>query len=118
LKHATIVGEVGQVINPDGISNQLEGGFIQGASMALKEQVLYNSEGILSNDWETYPIAAFSEIPTIQTLILNRPGMPYMGSGEASIAPAPAAIANAIYDAVGVRLRALPFDTEQLKQEA
>ena len=59
LKLATIVGEAGQVVNPDGLSNQLEGGVIQAASMSLKEQVQYEPDGILSSDWETYPIAAF-----------------------------------------------------------
>jgi len=109
LKQAVIVGEAGQVVNPDGLSNQLEGGFIQAASMTLKEQVNYGPEGILSRDWETYPIATFSEIPTIEVLILNRPGSPFLGSGEASIGPTPAAIANAIYDAADIRLRDIPF---------
>jgi CO/xanthine dehydrogenase Mo-binding subunit/aerobic-type carbon monoxide dehydrogenase small subunit (CoxS/CutS family) len=109
LKNAFIVGEAGQAVNPDGLSNQLEGGFIQAASMTLKEQVLYGPEGIRSHDWETYPVATFSEIPAIQTLILNRPDTPFLGSGEASVGPTPAAIANAVYDAVGVRLRDIPF---------
>jgi len=109
LKRAVIVGEAGQVVNPDGLSNQLEGGFIQAASMTLKEQVIYDTQGVLSRDWETYPIATFSEIPTIEVLILNRPGSPFLGSGEASIGPTPAAIANAVYDAAGIRLRDIPF---------
>lgn len=109
LKNAIIVGEAGQAVNPDGLSNQLEGGFIQAASLTLKEQVLYGPEGIRSTDWETYPVATFSEIPAIQTLILNRPDTPFLGSGEASVGPTPAAIANAVYDAVGVRLRDIPF---------
>jgi CO/xanthine dehydrogenase Mo-binding subunit len=115
LERAVIVGESGQVVNPDGLSNQLEGGFIQGASMTLKEQVNYNTEGILNVDWETYPILTFSEIPKIETLILNRPGAPFLGSGETSLGPAPAAIANAVYDAVGIRLRDIPFLPERVK---
>jgi CO/xanthine dehydrogenase Mo-binding subunit/aerobic-type carbon monoxide dehydrogenase small subunit (CoxS/CutS family) len=114
LKHAIIVGEAGQVVSPDGLSNQLEGGFIQAASMALKEQVTYDTQGILDTDWETYPIATFSDIPTIQTLILNRPGSPFLGSGEASIGPTPAAIANAVFDAAGIRLRDIPFSKQNL----
>lgn len=114
LKRATLVGEAGQVVNPDGLSNQLEGGFIQAASMALKEQVAYSSEGILSKDWETYPIATFSDLATIETVILNRPGAPFLGSGEASVGPTPAAIANAVFDAVGVRLREIPFAAERI----
>ena len=112
LKLATIVGEAGQTVNPDGLSNQLEGGFIQAASMSLKEQVQYEPDGILSADWETYPIAAFHEIPQLQTVILNRPGMPFLGGGEASIGPTPAAIANAVFDATGRRLRTIPFQAE------
>jgi len=115
LKHATIVGEAGQVVNPDGLSNQLEGGFIQAASMTLKEQVHYQAEGLLSKDWETYPIATFSVIPPLQTLILNRPGTPFLGSGEASVGPTPAAISNAVFDAVGIRLRDVPFTPEKIK---
>jgi len=114
LERAVIAGESGQVVNPDGLSNQLEGGFIQAASMALKEQVNYSAEGILSVDWETYPILTFSEVPKIETLILNRPGAPFLGSGEASQGPTPAAIANAVYDAVGIRLRDIPFLPERV----
>jgi CO/xanthine dehydrogenase Mo-binding subunit/aerobic-type carbon monoxide dehydrogenase small subunit (CoxS/CutS family) len=115
LARAVIAGESGQVVNPDGLSNQLEGGFIQAASMTLKEQVNYNAEGIVSVDWETYPILTFSEAPRIETLILNRPGAPFLGSGEASQGPTPAAIANAVYDAVGVRLRDIPFTPERVR---
>ena len=114
LERALIAGEAGQVVNPDGLSNQLEGGFIQSASMTLKEQVNYNSEGILSVDWETYPILTFAEIPKIETLILNRPGAPFLGSGEASIGPTPAAISNAVFAAIGIRLREIPFLPERV----
>ena len=115
LIRAIIVGESGQVVNPDGLSNQLEGGFIQSASMTLKEQVNYTAEGITSVDWDTYPILTFSEVPKIQTLILNRPGAPFLGSGEASQGPTPAAIANAVFDAVSIRLRDIPFLPDKVK---
>jgi nicotinate dehydrogenase subunit B len=115
LERAVIAAEAGQVVNPDGLSNQLEGGFIQAASMTLKEQVNYSAEGITSVDWETYPILTFSEAPRIETVILNRPGAPFLGSGEASQGPTPAAIANAVYDAVGIRLRDIPFLPERVK---
>jgi len=116
LVRAIIAGEAGQVVNPDGLSNQLEGGFIQAASMALKEQVSYNAQGILSVDWESYPILTFSEAPRLETVILNRPDAPFLGSGEASLGPTPAAIANAVFDAVGVRLRDIPFLPERVKR--
>lgn len=116
LERAVIAGEAGQVVNPDGLSNQLEGGFIQAASMTLKEQVQYSPEGILSVDWESYPILTFSEAPRIETVILNRPGAPFLGSGEASLGPTPAAIGNAVFNAVGIRLRDIPFLPGNLKQ--
>jgi nicotinate dehydrogenase subunit B len=117
LVRAVIAAEAGQVVNPDGLSNQLEGGFIQSASMTLKEQVNYSAEGITSVDWETYPILTFSEAPKLEIVILNRPGAPFLGSGEASQGPTPAAIANAVYDAVGIRLRDIPFTPERVKGE-
>ena len=115
LERAVLVGESGQAVNPDGISNQLEGGFIQSASMTLKEEVHYDAKGIKSVDWEAYPILTFSEAPKIETLILNRPGAPFLGSGEASQGPTPAAIANAVFDAVGIRCRQVPFLPARVK---
>jgi nicotinate dehydrogenase subunit B len=115
LKHAVIAGEAGQVVNPDGLSNQLEGGFIQAASMTLKEQVDYGPEGIHSIDWESYPILTFSEAPRIETVILNRPDAPFLGGGEASLGPTSAAISNAVFSAVGIRLRQIPFLPVQVK---
>ena len=115
LERAIIAGEAGQAVNPNGLSNQLEGGFIQAASMALKEQVQYDAEGIRSVDWESYPILTFSEAPRIETVILNRPGAPFLGSGEASLGPTPAAIANAVFDAAGIRMRDIPFLPERVK---
>lgn len=115
LKRATIAADAGQVVNPNGLSNQLEGGFMQGASWTLKEQVTFNAHHITSLDWETYPILRFSEAPIIETVILNRPELPFLGSGEVTQNPAPAAIANAVFDAVGVRLRQIPFTPERVK---
>ena len=116
LEHAFLTADAGQVVNPDGLSNQLEGGFIQAASITLKEQVRYDPSSILSVDWDTYPILSFSEAPRINTLILNRPGAPFLGSGEASIGPTPAAIANAVFNAAGIRLRQTPFLPERVMQ--
>jgi CO/xanthine dehydrogenase Mo-binding subunit/aerobic-type carbon monoxide dehydrogenase small subunit (CoxS/CutS family) len=105
IDKAVIAGEAGQVVNPDGLSNQLEGGFVQAASWTLHEAVQFDGNGITSRDWDTYPILRFTEAPVIETVLLNRPELPFLGAGEASQNPAPAAIANAVYDAVGVRLR-------------
>lgn len=115
LERAVIAADAGQVVNPDGLSNQLEGGFVQAASWTLWEQVTHQREGITSLDWDSYPILRFSGAPVIETVILNRPGLPFLGGGEATQNPTPAAIANAVFDAVGLRLRDIPFTPERVK---
>ncbi len=115
LEKAVIAGEAGQVVNPDGLSNQLEGGFVQAASWTLHEAVRFDRDGITSRDWESYPILRFAESPVIETVLLNRPELPFLGAGEASQNPTPAAIANALYDAAGVRLREIPFTPERVR---
>lgn len=118
LIHTVIVGDAGQIIDPDGLSNQLEGGFIQAASWTLKEQVFYDAKGITSRDWDSYPILTFPEIPTVDVILLDHPELPSLGAGEATQGPASAAIANAVFDAVGLRIRAVPFTPERLKEAA
>lgn len=115
LGHCVIAADSGQIVNPDGLSNQIEGGFVQAASWTLYEQVTYKPEGICSVDWETYPILRFSNAPQIKTVLLNRANAPFIGAGEASQCPTPAAIANAVFDAVGIRLREIPFTPERVK---
>jgi len=114
FKRVIIAADAGQVVNPDGLSNQLEGGFVQAASWTLFEQVKFDKRGITSIDWETYPILGFDSAPKIETLILNRPEMPMLGAGEAAQNPTPAAIANAIFDATSLRLRDIPFTPEKI----
>ncbi|MBX3011780.1 MAG: xanthine dehydrogenase family protein molybdopterin-binding subunit, partial [Caldilineaceae bacterium] len=109
LDRAVIAADAGQIVNPDGLSNQLEGGFVQAASWTLLEEVGFDQHGITSRDWESYPILRFTAAPVIETVLLNRPDLPFLGSGEASQNPTPAAIANAVFDAIGVRLRQLPL---------
>jgi CO/xanthine dehydrogenase Mo-binding subunit len=109
LKRAVIAADAGQIVNPDGLSNQLEGGFFQSASWTLAEQVTFDRKGITSRNWESYPILRFSGSPEIEVVLLNRPTLPFLGSGEAAQGPTPAAIANAVYDATGVRIRDLPL---------
>lgn len=105
----------GQIVNPDGIENQIEGGMIQSASWTLKEEVAFDSERITSADWDDYPILTFSEVPETEVSLVNRPGEPYLGTGEAAQGPTAAAIANAIHDAIGVRLREIPFTPERVQ---
>jgi CO/xanthine dehydrogenase Mo-binding subunit len=109
LERVVIAADSGQIVNPDSLSSQLEGSFLQAASWTLKEQVGFDSEGVHTSDWYSYPIMRFPDVPEIETILINRPDMPYLGSGEACQGPAAAAIANAIHDAVGLRLRDIPF---------
>ena len=117
LQRAVIAGDAGQIVNPDGLANQLDGGFIQAASWTLKERVAFDRFRTTSLDWEGYPILEFSEVPEIETVLLEQPDAPYLGSGEGTQGPTPAAIANAIFAATGVRMRELPFTPERVKRE-
>ena len=106
---AFAVADVGQVINPDGVKNQLEGGIVQATSWTLKEQVKFSAGRIESTDWVSYPILRFSEVPEIEVALIDRPELPFVGAGEAVQGPMAAAIANALADAVDVRLRDAPL---------
>ena len=75
----------GQIVSADGLSNQLEGSFVQAASWALYEQVNFDRQGITSRDWDSYPILRFPGAPKIEIVLLNRPGLPFLGSGEAVV---------------------------------
>jgi CO/xanthine dehydrogenase Mo-binding subunit len=107
--------DVGEVVNPDGVTNQFEGGVIQSLSWTLKEAVRYDAKRVLSRDWSTYPILTFSEVPPIEVAFVDRPGEPFMGAGEAAQGPTAAALANAVFDATGIRVRELPLTPERLK---
>ena len=112
------MADSGQVIDKEGLKSQLEGGLIQSASWTLKEEVKFDGEEVLSQDWESYPILKFSEIPKIETILIDRPNEKPLGSGEATQGPTSAAISNAVYNAIGVRLRRIPFTAENLRLEA
>jgi len=109
LKRMIAAVDAGQVVNPDGLVNQIEGGIVQAASWTLKEEVRWDREGIRTRSWEDYPILAFGEIPAIEVVLLDRPEEPGLGSGECAAGPTAAAIANALHDALGVRARNLPL---------
>jgi nicotinate dehydrogenase subunit B len=104
----------GHIVSPDGIVNQIEGGVIQSLSWSLKEEVKFDKTRVLSEDWASYPILTFSETPPVEVALIDRPGEPYLGTGEASQGPTSAALANAIFDATGVRLRRLPFTPDRV----
>ena len=102
--------DCGQVVNPDGARNQLEGGIIQAASWTLHEQLRYGPDGIASMDWSTYPILRFSGVPErIDVDLLDQPGLPFLGVAEAAQGPMAAALANALADATGARRHDLPL---------
>jgi nicotinate dehydrogenase subunit B len=114
IKRAWAAVDAGLAINPDGLINQTEGGIIQSASWTLKEQVRYDRERIVTRGWDDYPILTFSEAPRIEVTVINRPDMPPLGAGEAVQGPTAAAIANAVHNAIGVRLRDMPFTRERV----
>jgi CO/xanthine dehydrogenase Mo-binding subunit len=114
VKRAWATIDAGLVINPDGIANQTEGGIIQTVSWALKEAVQYDRSRILTSNWSDYPILTFEEAPQVEVTIVNRPELPPLGAGEGAQGPTAAAIANAIHNALGVRLRDMPFTRERV----
>jgi nicotinate dehydrogenase subunit B len=114
VKRLTIAVDVGEAINPDGVINQIEGGAIQATSWVLKERVRFDRQRIISNSWAEYPILRFTEVPEVQVELIQRPDSEPLGAGEAAHGPVTAAIANAVYDALGVRVRDLPITRERL----
>jgi nicotinate dehydrogenase subunit B len=106
----------GQPINPDGIRNQIEGAIVQSASWTLYEQVSFDRRHIRNSDWSGYAILRFPAAPlSVDVHVLDRPGQPFLGTGEAGQGPTAAAIANALRQATGVRLRDLPLSQERVK---
>jgi CO/xanthine dehydrogenase Mo-binding subunit len=110
----SVAADVGLVINPDGVRSQLEGGAVQSCSWTLMEQLMFTSEAITTRSWEDYPILKFSEVPKVIVSIIDRPDQPAVGAGEATQGPTAAAIGNAVYDALGVRVRKLPLTLENI----
>ncbi len=106
--------DVGLVINPDGVINQIEGGAIQSTSWTLKEELKLDARGIASLGWEDYPILKFSDVPAVEVELIERPDLPAVGAGEAAQGPTAAAIANAVGHALGLRVRELPLTYERI----
>jgi len=113
VRRLTIAVDVGLVVNPDGVIAQIEGGAIQATSWALKEAVTFDAHGVTSADWDAYPILRFSEVPAVDVWLLPS-DQPSLGAGEASLGPTVAAIANALFDALGVRVRDLPLTPDRI----
>ena len=109
--------DAGEIVYPEGIHSQLEGGLIQAASWTIYEQVEYDTRSILSKDWDEYKIIGFNNIPKINVSIIERIGDPFLGVGEVVAGPVSAAIANALFDLLGVRFKNLPFSKDKIKSE-
>ncbi|MCG7600215.1 molybdopterin-dependent oxidoreductase [Halomonas sp. McH1-25] len=116
VRKVTVAHDCGRIINPDGLRNQIEGNVLQATSRALKEEILFDHTGITSLEWGAYPLLTFAEIPEVEIILIDRPEQPPFGAGEPTSAVVPAAIANAIFDASGMRLRTAPFTRERLSQ--
>lgn len=114
VRRLAIAVDAGLVVNPNGAANQVEGGAIQATSWAVKERVRFDRRTVTSDTWESYPILRFSEIPAVDVEFMPGHGNPPLGIGECAQGPTAAAIANAVFDALGVRVRSLPLTREQI----
>ncbi len=115
VQRFAVVQDCGQIINPDGVRNQIEGNIVQTVSRSLKEEVMFDRSRVTSVDWASYPILTFPEIPEIDIDLIDRPNEKPWGVGEPSAAVVPSAIANAVFDAIGVRLRSVPFTPAKVR---
>jgi nicotinate dehydrogenase subunit B len=114
VKRAWVAIDAGLVINPDGLINQTEGGLIQAVSWVLKEAVQFDRERVLTQTWDDYRILTFEEVPQVEVTVINRPELPPLGAGEGAQGPTASAVANAVFNAIGARLRDLPFTRDKV----
>ena len=114
-KRFFVVHDCGQIINPDGLRNQIEGNVVQTVSRVLKEEVHFNQSHVTSLDWASYPILRFPDVPEVVMDLIDRPQEVPWGAGEPTAALVPAAISNAVFDAIGVRLRSVPFTPDKVR---
>ena len=112
VRRIACVHDGGLIVNPDGLRNQIEGSILQTLGRALHEEVKFDKSHVTSVDWASYPILSFPEVPSLDVALIDRPSLPPLGAGEASTAPVAAALANAVFDATGVRLRRVPLRLE------
>lgn len=118
LHRAAIIADAGRIIDAEGLTAQLEGGFVQAASWALHEEVKWDRDGILTRDWDSYPVIRFDNIPRIAVSLLDRPEAEPLGAGEAAPGPSLGAMGNAVFDAVQLRLTRLPFTPSSIRAAA
>lgn len=115
IDRVTIGQDTGMMVNPDGVRHQMHGNVIQVLSRVLKERVAFDADGVASLEWGGYPILSFDEVPEIDVLLMPRQDEPPLGAGESASVPGPAAVANALFDATGVRFRAPPFTPDTVR---
>jgi CO/xanthine dehydrogenase Mo-binding subunit len=116
VERFVVAVDCGPISNPNGVENQIEGGALQGLSRALGEEVTWDSERVTSTDWRSYrSLDLRFDLPAIDSVLLHRADVPAMGAGETSITVVAAAVANAIFDATGVRIREVPFTPARVK---
>ena len=115
VKRIACAHDCGLIINPDGTQAQVEGNLLQTLSRTLHEEVKFDKSQVTSSNWATYPILTFPQVPEILIDLIDRPFEPPLGAGEAAATPIPAALANAVFDACGVRMRTAPFTPAQFK---
>jgi nicotinate dehydrogenase subunit B len=116
LRKLWLAVDVGRVINPDGVVNQVEGGAVQSASWTLREQVRFDRDRITSATWDSYPILGFPDAPEVIVRVMDAPGEAEVGAGEISLGPVAGAIGNAVAEAAGVRVRDLPLTRERVAE--
>jgi len=116
VRRVACAHDCGLIVNPDGLRNQVEGCIVQTLSRALHEEVTFDRSRVTSVDWTSYPILRFPEAPAVEVILIDRPNEPLVGAGEAATAPVAAALANAVFDATGVRLRTVPFTAARVKK--
>jgi CO/xanthine dehydrogenase Mo-binding subunit len=114
VKKFYVAHDCGQIINPDGLKNQIEGNVVQTSSRTLLEELRFDRSRVTSVDWKTYPILKFPDVPEVAIDLIDRPGEKPWGAGEPTAAVVPSAIANAIFDATGARLRSVPFTPDKV----
>jgi CO/xanthine dehydrogenase Mo-binding subunit len=115
VKRVACVHDCGLMINPDTVRAQVEGNILQTLSRTLLEETTFDKSRVTSVDWASYPLLRFPEVPVLDIELIQRLGEPPLGAGEAAATPVPAALANAVFDATGVRLRTVPFTRERVR---
>ena len=115
VRRVACAHDCGLIVNPDGLRNQVEGNIMHTLSRALHEEVAFDRSRVTSVDWASYPVLTFPEAPAIEVALIDRRDQPSYGAGEAASAPVAAALANAVFDATGVRLRTVPFTPARVK---